>query len=329
MMAGLEVRGLTAAIGDTPLIRDVSLSVAPGECFGLVGESGSGKSMTIKAILGLLPAGARVTAGEVIFEGRDLVRLPPEAMARIRGRKIASIVQDAVSALNPVYPVGQQIGEVMLEHGVARDRAEARAMTINLLAQVGIPAGEKRVDDYPHQFSGGMCQRVVIAAALSCKPEILLADEPTTALDVTIQDQILRLLVQLQGELGLGMLLVTHDMGVVAQTCQRVAVMYAGEIVEVCGTEELFAAPRHPYAAGLLACVPRIDGPGGRLVPIPGAPPDPAHAPAGCRFHPRCPLASEVCRTLPPALRAVSPGHVARCHHAERVNASLWEHASA
>ena len=329
MMAGLDVRGLTAAIGDVALVREVSFSVAPGECFGLVGESGSGKSMTVKAILGLLPPGARVTEGQVIFDGDDLVRLSPAALGRIRGRKVATIVQDAVSALNPVYRVGRQIGEAMVEHGLARDRAGARAEAIRLMAQVGIPAPDRRVDDYPHQFSGGMCQRVVIAAALSCRPEIILADEPTTALDVTIQDQILRLLVQLQAELGLGMVLVTHDMGVVAQTCQRVAVMYAGEIVEMCATEDLFRAPRHPYAAGLLACVPRIEGPARRLSPIPGAPPDPARAPQGCRFHPRCPLASDLCRQTVPALREVAPGHVARCHHADRVDAGLWERADA
>lgn len=328
-MEGLEVRGLSAAVGDVALVRDVSFSVAPGECFGLVGESGSGKSMTVKAILGLLPPGGRVTAGAVMFDGQDLTRLPPAAMARIRGRRIATIVQDAVSALNPVYRVGQQIGEAMLEHGVVSDRAEAQARAVKLMADVGIPAPERRVRDYPHKFSGGMCQRVVIAAALSCGPEIILADEPTTALDVTIQDQILRLLVQLQMELGLGMVLVTHDMGVVAQTCQRVAVMYAGEIVETCDTADLFAAPRHPYAAGLFACVPRIDGPARRLAPIPGAPPDPAHPPTGCRFHPRCPLASDICRQSAPALREVSHGHLARCHHAEQVTPGLWEAADA
>jgi oligopeptide/dipeptide ABC transporter ATP-binding protein len=303
--------------------------VAPGECFGLVGESGSGKSMTVKAILGLLPQGARVAAGRVRFGDEELTALPEAALARIRGRRIATIVQDAVSALNPVYRVGRQIAEPMLEHGVARTKADARARAIRLMAQVGIPAPERRVDDYPHQFSGGMCQRVVIAAALSCSPELILADEPTTALDVTIQDQILRLLVQLQGDLGLGMVLVTHDMGVVAQTCQRVAVMYAGEIVELATTADLFAAPRHPYAAGLLACVPRIEGPTRRLLPIRGAPPDLAAPPAGCRFHPRCPMASDTCRSLPPPLREVGPGHLARCHHAERVTAAIWETADA
>ena len=328
-MALLEVEGLTAEIaaaeGPVTLVRDVSLSVAAGECFGLVGESGSGKSMTVKAILGLLPPGVRASAGRVRFEGEDLTAMSPAALARIRGRRIATVVQDAVSALNPVYRVGRQIGEVMLEHGVARDRTDARARAVRLMAQVGIPAPERRVDDYPHQFSGGMCQRVVIAAALSCEPRLILADEPTTALDVTIQDQILRLLVQLQADLGLALVLVTHDMGVVAQTCQRVAVMYAGEIVEQAGTAALFAAPRHPYAAGLLACVPRLDGPARRLVPIRGAPPDLARPPAGCRFHPRCPMATDECRAAPPPLREVAPGHLSRCIHAERVTPVIWE----
>jgi peptide/nickel transport system ATP-binding protein len=332
-MALLEVQGLTAEItlesGTVTLIRDVSLAVEAGECFGLVGESGSGKSMTVKAILGLLPQGARVAAGRVRFDGQDLTAMPEADLARIRGRRIATVVQDAVSALNPVYRVGQQIGEVMLEHGLARDRAEARRKAVRLMADVGIPAPERRVDDYPHQFSGGMCQRVVIAAALSCAPQLILADEPTTALDVTIQDQILRLLVQLQTDLGLALVLVTHDMGVVAQTCQRVAVMYAGEIVEQAETAALFAAPRHPYAAGLLACVPRLDGPARRLVPIRGAPPDLTHPPSGCRFHPRCPMATEACRAASPPLREVAPGHLSRCIHAERVTPAIWESADA
>ncbi len=332
-MALLEVEGLTVEIaserGTVTLIRGVDFTVEAGECFGLVGESGSGKSMTVKAILGLLPPGARVAAGRVTFDGEVLTRMPPAALARIRGKRIAMVVQDAVSALNPVYRVGRQIGEVLLEHGVARDRAEARASAVRLMAQVGIPAPERRVDDYPHQFSGGMCQRVVIAAALSCAPQMILADEPTTALDVTIQDQILKLLVQLQGDLGLGMVLVTHDMGVVAQTCQRVAVMYAGEIVELADTVDLFDTPRHPYSAGLLACVPRIDGPTRRLSPIRGAAPDLSRPPSGCRFHARCPIATDACRTGTPALREVAPGHLSRCLHAARVSAAIWEGADA
>jgi oligopeptide/dipeptide ABC transporter ATP-binding protein len=322
-VSGLSVEASDAR-GRVTLLRDLSFAVQAAECFGIVGESGSGKSMTVRSILGLLPKGVRVTRGRVEFDGQDLTAMPEAQLSRIRGRRIATVVQDAVSALNPVYRVGDQIGEMILAHGRAADRADARAKAIGLMEQVGIPAAARRVDDYPHQFSGGMCQRVVIAAALSCAPELILADEPTTALDVTIQDQILRLLVQLQTDLGLALVLVTHDMGVVAQTCQQVAVMYAGEIVELAGTDALFSRPRHPYTAGLLSCVPRLDGPARRLTPIPGAPPDLARPPDGCRFHLRCPLATADCRRLSPALRGVGPGHLSRCIHADRVTADLW-----
>jgi len=328
----LDVQHLTTQIptarGILTVVDDVSFAVEAGECFGLVGESGSGKSMTVKSILGLVPAPGRVTGGAVIHDGTDLTRLPQKAMNRIRGSAIAAIVQDAASALNPVLRIGHQVAEAMLEHGIARTRAEARARVIDLMAKVGIPAPGARIDDYPHQFSGGMCQRVVIAAALSCNPGLILADEPTTALDVTIQDQILKLLVALQQDLGLSLILVTHDMGVVAQTCQRVAVMYAGQIVEMVATPELFRQPRHPYTMGLLNCVPRIDGPEtARLTPIPGAPPDLAHPPAGCRFHPRCPLATDACRAGRPALTEVAPGHFSRCIRQDALTADMWEAA--
>ncbi len=333
-MALLDIRHLTTQIptqrGTLTVVDDVSFTVEAGECFGLVGESGSGKSMTVKSILGLIPAPGRVTGGEVLHDGNDLARLPPKAMEAIRGRAIATIVQDASSALNPVLRIGNQIAESMLEHRVVRTKAQARARVIDLMAKVGIPAPETRIDDYPHQFSGGMCQRVVIAAALSCNPGLILADEPTTALDVTIQDQILKLLVSLQHDLGLGLVLVTHDMGVVAQTCQRVAVMYAGQIVETVATADLFRKPRHPYTMGLLNCVPRLDGPAGkRLTPIPGAPPDLAHPPSGCRFHPRCPLATDTCRTGNPALTEVAPGHFSRCIRQDALTATMWEGADA
>ena len=331
-MAHLDIRNLTTRIptprGLLTVVDDVSFAVEAGECFGLVGESGSGKSMTVKSILGLVPPPGRVT-GAVIHDGQDLTTLTPAQMAAVRGRSIATIVQDAVTALNPVYRIGRQIAEPMLEHGVVRTRAEARARTIALMARVGIPAPERRVDDYPHQFSGGMCQRVVIAAALSCNPGLILADEPTTALDVTIQDQILRLLVALQQDLGLSLVLVTHDMGVVAQTCQRVAVMYAGQIVELVSVADLFRRPRHPYTLGLLNCVPRLDGPPRRLTPIPGAPPDLADPPQGCRFHPRCPLATDACRAATPALAQVAPGHFSRCIRQDALTPDLWEAALA
>jgi len=329
----LDVRSLTTTIptarGTLTVVDDVSFAVAQGECFGLVGESGSGKSMTLRSILGLIPPPGRVTSGEVRHGGRDLVRLSQRELTRIRGREIAMIVQDAVSALNPVYRIGRQIGEPMLEHRVVKGARSARARAVALMAKVGIPAPEKRVDDFPHQFSGGMCQRVVIATALACDPGLLLADEPTTALDVTIQDQILKLLVALQRDLGLSLLLVTHDMGVVAQTCQRVAVMYAGQIVELVRTDALFRQPRHPYTAGLLNCVPRLDGPAVRLKPIPGAPPDLAAPPSGCRFHPRCPLATEACRSQRPELVEVAPGHFSRCIRHHEMPPDLWKRLDA
>lgn len=333
MMALLDVRNLTTKIptprGTLTVVDDVSFTVDHGECFGLVGESGSGKSMTVRSILGLVPSPGRITAGAVHHEGSDLTRLSDRDLNAIRGRTIATIVQDAVSALNPVYRIGRQIAEPMLEHGIAKSQSGARTRAIELMAKVGIPAPEKRVDDFPHQFSGGMCQRVVIATALACDPGLILADEPTTALDVTIQDQILKLLVALQRDLGLSLLLVTHDMGVVAQTCQRVAVMYAGQVVELVDTNELFRNPRHPYTAGLLNCVPRLDGPARRLNPIPGAPPDLAAPPSGCRFHPRCPLAIEACRSGRPPLTEVAPGHFSRCIRHDEMTSDLWERIDA
>jgi oligopeptide/dipeptide ABC transporter ATP-binding protein len=326
--AHLDVRNLTTTIptarGTLTVVDDVSFSVAQGECFGLVGESGSGKSMTLRSILGLVPPPGRVIAGEVLHGGRDLTTMSPRELTKVRGREIAMIVQDAVSALNPVYRIGRQIAEPMLEHRVVKGTGAARARAVSLMAKVGIPAPERRIDDFPHQFSGGMCQRVVIATALACDPGLILADEPTTALDVTIQDQILKLLVALQRDLDLSLLLVTHDMGVVAQTCQRVAVMYAGQIVELVGTEDLFRTPRHPYTAGLLNCVPRLDGPPRRLKPIPGAPPDLAAPPSGCRFHPRCPLALDACRTQRPELVEVAPGHFSRCLRHDAMTPDLW-----
>ncbi len=328
-MSLLDIRNLTTRIatsrGMVAVVEDVSFTVQPGECFGIVGESGSGKSMTCRSILGLLPQSGQAT-GQAWFEGQDLLTLPPEAMERIRGRHIAMIVQDAVSALNPVLRIGTQIAEAMLQHGLVSSKADARRRSLDLMSRVGIPAPEDRIDDYPHQFSGGMCQRVVIAAALSCNPKLIIADEPTTALDVTIQDQILRLLVALRAEFGLGMILVTHDMGVVAQTCQKVGVMYGGELIEIAETAALFRKPRHPYTMGLLNCVPHLDRDVGkaRLRPIPGAPPDLLNPPPGCRFHPRCPLASEACKSSRPPLREVAAGHFSRCIRQDVLDRDVW-----
>ena len=329
-MSVLDVRNLTTRIpttrGTMTVVADVSFAVKAGECFGIVGESGSGKSMTCRSILGLVPQPGRVTGGQVYFEGQDLLKLPARSLERIRGGQIAMIVQDAASALNPVLRIGTQIAEAMLHHGTVATRGEARARTLELMTKVGIPAPEARIDDYPHQFSGGMCQRVVIAAALSCGPKVIIADEPTTALDVTIQDQILRLLVALQAEFGLSLILVTHDMGVVAQTCQRVAVMYGGELVEMAETGALFRTPRHPYTMGLLNCVPQLDRDveNARLRPIPGAPPDLLNPPNGCRFHPRCPLARDACKVSRPPLTEVAAGHFSRCIRQEALTGNVW-----
>jgi oligopeptide/dipeptide ABC transporter ATP-binding protein len=339
MSALLAVEHLTTRIatrsGVLTIVDDVSFALEEGECFGLVGESGSGKSMVCRSILRLPPTTPALTSGRIAFDGEDLLLLPDRALNRVCGRQIAMIVQDAIAALNPVLPVGRQIAEAMLEHGVAASRGDARARVVALMRKVGIPAPEQRIDDYPHEFSGGMCQRVVIAAALACAPRVILADEPTTALDVTIQDQILKLLAGLVRELRLAVLLVTHDMGVVAQNCRRVAVMYAGRLVELAETEQLFRQPLHPYSAGLLSCVPSIDaedasGPA-RLRPIPGSPPDLADVPDGCRFHPRCPLADDACRSGSFPLREVGPNHFSACirHEALARAGNIWSGAPA
>jgi oligopeptide/dipeptide ABC transporter ATP-binding protein len=271
--------------------------------------------MTCRSIMQLVPAPGKVTGGEVIYGGRDLLRSTPKEFSRIRGKEISMIFQDPMAVLNPVLRIGEQLMEAMLEHGVAASKAEAQERAVELLRLVGIPAPERRMRDYPHQFSGGMCQRVVIAISLACQPRLILADEPTTALDVTIQDQILKLLVRLQHELDLSLLLVTHDMGVVAQTCQRVAVMYAGQIVEMADKFTLFTEPRHPYTVGLLSCVPRVEADGEMrpLAPIAGSPPDLVDPPSGCRFHPRCPLASDECKSGVIPLLQIGPDHYSAC----------------
>ena len=331
MSAILEVRNLTTTIptvrGTLTVVDNLTFDLRKGECLGIVGESGSGKSMACRSILGLVSPPGRVIAGAIDYAGTDLRSLSPKALNRMRGRELAMIVQDAIAALNPVIPIGEQITEGLLEHRVAPDRAKARAIAVELMQKVGIPDAETRLDDYPHQFSGGMCQRVVIAIALACSPKVLLADEPTTALDVTIQDQILKLLTQLRKEMGLSVVLVTHDMGVVANTCERVGVMYAGQIIELAETRELFAAPRHPYTLGLLECAPSAAGAqaDGRLRPIPGAPPDLRNLPSGCRFHPRCHLASAECASGAFPLREVAPGHWSACIKHEQLARVLAE----
>jgi peptide/nickel transport system ATP-binding protein len=299
----------------TRAVDGVSFDVEAGSTLGLVGESGCGKSVTSLAILGLLPERGTQVTGSIRFEGRELLGLPERDIEGIRGRRIAMIFQDPMTSLNPVLTVGRQISEVLERH-FGTDRKAARREVIGLLDAVGIPAADRRYDDYPHQLSGGMRQRVMIAMALACKPELLIADEPTTALDVTIQAQILDLLTGITAERGTALLLITHDLGVVAGTCEMVSVMYSGRLVESAGRRELFAAPRHPYTNGLLASVPRLDVPRGQpLHPIEGSPRDVIPWSAGCAFAPRCPNRIDQCTAATPNLDELLANHLLRCFH--------------
>src|SRR5687768_8453568 len=306
-------------------VRGLSYDIAPGETIGLVGESGSGKSVSALSLLGLLPKRvAQVTAGTAVFQGEDLLRLPEDKLRKVRGARIAMIFQDPLSSLNPVLTIGRQITEAIETHrGMNRRQANQRA--VELLELVGIPGASTRLDNYPHQFSGGMRQRAMIAMALSCEPSLLIADEPTTALDVTIQAQILELLRRLRSELQMAVLLITHDLGVVAGFADRLAVMYAGRLVELGPTETILADPAHPYTVGLLHSLPRLDRPRQEaLTPIEGSPPDLASELKGCPFAPRCAWRLEVCRTVDPPLvpvageragEAAALDHLAACHN--------------
>jgi oligopeptide/dipeptide ABC transporter ATP-binding protein len=295
-------------------VDGVSFDLFPGETLGIVGESGCGKTVTSLSILRLIPEPPGYIRPESVieFEGRNLLALAPPQLRAIRGNRIAMIFQEPSSALNPVLRIGEQVAEAAVVHQ-GLSRREARARAIEMLTLVGIPDPQERVDQYPHQLSGGMRQRVMIAMALVCHPQILIADEPTTALDVTIQAQILELLQRLQAELGMAVMLITHDLGVVAGSADRVVVMYAGRIVETAATPELFARPAHPYTEGLLASIPRLDAPRARLHTIAGQVPAATKWPAGCRFHPRCPHAWDKCRAEEPPLLDAGPGHEARC----------------
>ena len=315
----LDLRGLTTAFAaHTPTggavaraVDTVSLTVRQGETLAVVGESGCGKTVLALSVLGLIPdPPGRVINGQALYRGRDLVRMSETELQSVRGNHIAMIFQEPMTSLNPVFRVGEQIAEGYRLHKRA-SRAEAEARAVEMLHLVGIPNPEQRSQSYPFELSGGMRQRVMIAMALSCDPDLLFADEPTTALDVTIQAQILDLMRELQERRGSGILLITHDLGVVAETAHRVAVMYAGQVVEQAPVAELFAAPQHPYTQGLLASVPRL-GVRRVLAPIPGMVPGIFHLPHGCRFRPRCPQAFERCEACPP-LYALSPGHTARC----------------
>jgi peptide/nickel transport system ATP-binding protein/oligopeptide transport system ATP-binding protein len=316
-MSLLEIRNLTTAFqterGQVTAIEDVSLSIEPGEILGIVGESGSGKSVTALTVMGLLPQPpAKILSGSVVFEGQDLTKLSDRQMQKIRGPGIAMIFQEPMTSLNPVFKIGDQIMETIRAHERLSPRA-LRERAIALLDKVGIPSPARRMDDYPHQLSGGQRQRVMIAIALACNPRLLIADEPTTALDVTIQAQILDLLMDLRDEFRMAIMIITHNMGVVAETADRVLVMYAGRIVEASPVEALFDRPLHPYTRGLLDCVPSMEHGRARLIAIPGSLPEPARRPSGCRFRPRCAHAVPACATGIPPLEPYAPMQSAAC----------------
>ncbi len=318
-MTILKVENLTVQFptrrGTLTAVDSVSFSIAPGEVLGVVGESGAGKSMTGLAVIGLLEPPGRIAAGEVRLEGRRIDNLPHEELRRIRGRRIGVIFQDPLTSLNPLYTIGQQLEETILTHLEVSPRA-ARERALSLLKEVGIPAPEARFGSYPHHFSGGMRQRVVIALALAAEPQLLIADEPTTALDVSIQAQIITLLKRLAGERGAAVMLITHDMGVIAETAQRVAVMYAGRIVEVGPVREVIHAPRHPYTVGLMGSIPRIGSQQTKLLQIDGAMPRLNAIPPGCAFNPRCPRRFARCLVERPDLLAAGPSRAACWLHA-------------
>jgi oligopeptide transport system ATP-binding protein len=314
----LEVRDLRVRFstddGVVEAVDGVSFSVDRGETLAVVGESGSGKSVTALALMRLIPQPpGKIASGQVLLDGRDLLTLPENEMRAVRGNDVAMVFQDPMTALNPVFSIGFQLMEPLRLHQ-GMNRAQASARAAQLLAQVGIGDGSRRLDDYPHQFSGGQRQRIMIAMALACNPSVLIADEPTTALDVTVQAQILDLMLTLQREFGSGLILITHDLGIVARTADRVAVMYAGRMVEQATTEDIFARPQHPYTWGLIDSIPRLDSAHGeKLIPIPGSPPSLINKPSGCAFHPRCRSRRDVCAAAVPPLRTVGNGHEAAC----------------
>lgn len=313
----LDVRDLRTYIytrhGIVKAIDGSSFSLRRGETLGIVGESGSGKSMTCLSIMRLVPQpGGRIVGGEILFNGEDLLKKTPEEMRRLRGSRIAMILQDPMASLNPAFTTGEQTAEPLRVHRHLRG-VDVRRRVAELFRQVGISDPERRIDDYPHQMSGGMRQRVAGAIAISCQPMLLMADEPTTSLDVTIQAQYLRLLKEIQCQTNVAVIFVTHDLGIVAKMCDRVAVMYAGRIVESATTREIFNVPRHPYTIGLLNCLPSLRGGREQLPTIEGQPPDLADLPPGCSFAARCPLAQEVCGERRASLEELSPGHFVGC----------------
>lgn len=297
-------------------VDDVSFYIQEGETFGIVGESGCGKSQTCRSILSLIKHPGKIVGGEILYKGQDIAKLKQKEMRSIRGKEISVIFQEPMTSLNPVLKIKQQIFEAF--DGTDMTKQEKYDRAVELLKLVGIPSPEQRLEEYPHQFSGGMRQRAMIAIALGSKPRLLLADEPTTALDVTIQDQIMQLINDLRRELNMSVILVTHDLGVIAQMCDRVAVMYAGKIVEMTDTVTLFAKPRHPYTYGLMGSLPNQDKVGSQLEAIQGNPPSLAHLPEGCSFAPRCKYATDLCTKEMPELVEVEPGHSVRCHCLEQ-----------
>ncbi|MEC1179712.1 ABC transporter ATP-binding protein [Metasolibacillus meyeri] len=312
----LEVNNLQTVFttdgGEVRAVDGVSFVVPKGKTIGIVGESGSGKSITSLSILQLLAKNGKIKEGEILFKGKDLRKLTDKQMRDVRGNQISMIFQEPMTSLNPVYTVGQQISETLIIHKKI-SKQEAMKQSVEMLKLVGIPSPEKRVKQYPHELSGGMRQRVMIAMALACDPEILIADEPTTALDVTIQAQILELIRDLQNRLGMSVIMITHDLGVVAETCDYVAVMYAGQVVEYSDVRSLFKNPKHPYTLGLLNSLPRHDVDQEKLIPIKGMVPSPYDMPIGCRFAPRCPVATQGCHSKPPTLERVANNEQIRC----------------
>jgi oligopeptide/dipeptide ABC transporter ATP-binding protein len=322
----LSIRDLVTVF-DTPegivrAVSGVSYDVHPGEVVGVVGESGSGKSVTAMSLVGLVeqPAG-RIVSGRALFDGEDLLAASPKRLRQLRGSQIGFVFQDPMTSLNPVLRVGTQVVEAIRLHDRKISRREARDRALEVLKLVGIPNPEKRIDQYPFQYSGGMVQRVMLAMAIVHRPRLLIADEPTTALDPTIQAQILDVLREAQRETRAATILITHDLGLVAEMCDRVVVMYAGRVVESGGVDQIFHRPRHPYTVGLMASLPRLDGRAERLVPVPGQPPNLVQTPSGCAFHPRCALRQErlPCVELVPPLAQIEPGHRSACHFSDEV----------
>ena len=315
----LKVEGLNVSFttlrGQLNVLHEVSFGVGQGEIVGLIGESGSGKSVSAFAVMQLLGEQGRIDSGRILFDGEDLSTVSAKAMTKIRGKDVSMIFQEPMTSLNPVFTIGLQIAESLMRH-LGMNRSQALSRAAGLLSQVGIPEAEERIGDYPHQLSGGMRQRVMIAMALACQPKLLIADEPTTALDVTIQAQILDLLVKLRNETNLAILLITHDFGVIAAIAQRVVVMYAGEVVEVADVDDIFSNPLHPYTRKLMESIPKITERCDVLPVIPGSAPTPANFPSGCRFHDRCPVAMDKCSAEAPSLLPVRSTRSVRCWRA-------------